>query len=83
MNLQVGYADRAAVGLSWAPHLLWLLHAGLDWGDSVLLCGLSSSRRLAGHVFMVREVVQKCKPACSMFPNLCSSPLGSHNKLPD
>ena len=24
--------------------------------------GLSSSSRLAGHVFMVREVAQKCKP---------------------
>ena len=62
MNLQGGYADRAAVGSAGLLTCCGCSMLVLTGVTQFFSAGLSSSCRLAGHVFMVREVVQKCKP---------------------
>lgn len=78
MNLQVGHADRAIVGSAGLTHLLWLLHAGLDWGGSVLLCRSLIIQQAGWACFHGEGSGAKVQAkAHSIFSNLYSSPLGA------
>ena len=78
MNLQVGHADRAVVGSAGLTHLLWLLHAGLDQVDSVLLCRSLIIQQADWACFHGERNGTKVQAeAHSIFSNLYSSPLGA------
>lgn len=82
MNLQVGYVDRAVVGSAGLTHLLWLLHAGLDWGDSVLVCRSLIIQQAVWAYFHGERSGAKCKPKHTAFFQTSAQapwePLGSY-----